>query len=454
MKQRGVGKCVASGAAHRTWGLGLVSVLVSACLFANLVCAQANDSLGPLNGHKVQQRKIVTEKSEISTDFGFMGQVTWSPDSKNFAVVQATKQSISIVVYDAKTKKVIHNLAPKKCGAYSGDHEALLEGDISFSPDGRYLAGGVGIITLWDTITWQPVRDILGPFARGSNTAGAVRSLTFSPDSKSLAILYKSVLWPESLRVDGLTGAAAIMKKRATDKSITDEAAVMVFDVETSERKFFVKEERATDSVNRFARMFSGNISYSQDGKYIIISSVGVIPHKHLTKEDDPTRRFTFLEFRDSSTGQILRKISDVHTMGINVSRFSPNGKFVATGTDTGSQRSTLNVFTNQWFVNINADPIRVWDVASGEKLMELGPLRGAVKMLAFSPDDKVLVSCQTDLKEKETIWIWDLSSGQLIERVSTPRSGHQFFSCALSPDGRTIAMPVQDKIYLVHIKQ
>lgn len=85
---------------------------------------------------------------------------------------------------------------------------------------------------------------------------------------------------------------------------------------------------------------------------------------------------------------------------------------------------------------------------------MELGPLRGGPRSLAFSPDDRVLISCQADIMEKETIWLWDLTSGQLIERVRTPRSGSEFRSCALSPNGRTLAMTVMDKIYLVHIKQ
>ena len=97
---------------------------------------------------------------------------------------------------------------------------------------------------------------------------------------------------------------------------------------------------------------------------------------------------------------------------------------------------------------------VRLWDIASGNKVKEFGPLRGAVVALMFTPDNRVLISCQTDLANKETIWLWDIESGQLIERVSTPKSGSNFFSCAISPDGHTIAMPVEDKIYLVNIQQ
>lgn len=139
--------------------------------------------------------------------------------------------------------------------------------------------------------------------------------------------------------------------------------------------------------------------------------------------------------------------------MGLTAIAVSPDGKYVATGTNTLSKSGTLNPFTKKYDLIDNKDPIRLWDLSTGSKVMEYGPLRGAVKSLSFSPNSKLLVSCQNDLEKNETVWLWDVTSGQLIERVMTPRSSHEFFGCALSPNGKLIAFPVVDKVYLINVQ-
>jgi WD40 repeat protein len=146
--------------------------------------------------------------------------------------------------------------------------------------------------------------------------------------------------------------------------------------------------------------------------------------------------------------------MSGLHVMQITAQSLSPNGKLVATGTETLNKDSALNPYSKEWDVIDNKDPVRVWDVVGGNLVREFGPLRGAVKALAFNPDGSLLLSCQTDLEKKETLWLWDVASGDLVERISTPRSGHEFFGCAISPNGQSIAMPVRDQIYLVNLQQ
>jgi len=228
----------------------------------------------------------------------------------------------------------------------------------------------------------------------------------------------------------------------------------MVFNVETASRTVLVKVTYATDRVNRISRLFSGNIAFSRDGNYIIVNSYGIMRNDFATQDDNPLNRYTRVTFLDAKTGDEVKEIRNVHVMEITASALSHDGRFVVTGTSTTRKGSGQNSVSKQWFTIDNTDPIRIWDSASGKNIMELGPIRGAVRKFAFSPNDKVLISCQTDYFEKETIWLWDLTTGQLIERVSTPKSGGEFHSCALSPDGRIIAIPVMDKIYLINIKQ
>lgn len=219
----------------------------------------------------------------------------------------------------------------------------------------------------------------------------------------------------------------------------------MVFDVETADRLFSVKGIERTSDLGGF---FSGNLVYSPNGQYLLSSRLE--SHKLIAGEH--YKYYTFLEFRDPKTGKIIKEISDIHTTRLTAMAASPDGRYIATGTETTSKESTQNPYTNGWDLIDNKDPIKLWDVSSGKVVMNFGPLRGAVRALAFSPDNRTLVSCQTDIENKETIWLWDVASGQLIERVTTPKSGSEFFSCAMSPNGRYIAMPVVKQIYLLSI--
>jgi len=391
--------------------------------------------------------KVNFEKSTISTDFESILRITWSPDSQYFAILQSTGTTASVVVYLSKNHSIIKELSIKKSGYYSGNQDLVHQGSVSFSPDGKYLAGGVGIITLWSTENWQPQKDILGPFSRG-DVAGAARDIEFSPDSQAITIFYDSVLWPESITIKDQEEAKLLAQERKNDKSIKNSAAIMSFDVNTTRRLFLIKQEQ-TDS---HSVIFTGNIIYSPNGKYILSSQDEKILDKNLAASDDPSKHFVDLKFRDPSTGNMIKEIKNIHSMGATAIAFSHDSQLIATGTSTTNKETVINSLSNKWYSLVNTDPIRLWNSETGEKIKDFGPLRGAVKSLAFTPDNKILISCQTDINKKETIWLWDISSGQLIDRIKTSESGTDFHSCAVSPNGKTILMPIKNKIYLVNI--
>ena len=437
----------------------LLHICTACALFlSNIAQAQLDY---PATGEKMMATQtlaqhVSTKTTAISTNLDWAYRVAWSPDSKYFAVIgmegSGGSTTFSVVVYDASTHKMIQTLPvnAKKPGS--------LLGDIAFSPDGKYLAAGIGVITLWDAKTWQPVRDIEGPYDRGL-VSGGVKSIAFNPDSKTLVVFYDSVVWPETVKiltreegaalgakVDAAKKDGTFWEKLSNSKIVSNLGTIMAFDVETKKRLFVQAVPVPTPEKN--AR-FTGNLTYTEDGKYLLSSR---IEHRQLER-GEPFRHFTFLEFRDPQTGQIIKEVADPHVMQVTAMAVSPDGKYIATGTDTLSKESTLNTFTKGWDLIDNQDPIRLWDIADGKKLMEFGPLRGAVLSLAFSPDGTLLVSCQTDLEKKETVWLWDVKTGEIIERVTTPLSGSEFFACSMSPNGHTIAMPVKGKIYLISVK-
>jgi len=429
----------------------LAGVVIATCVnqisWSQNMSTNATSQNQAVNAAQVSSLKIATSTTAISTGYAHVDRLAWSPDGKYFAVIgvkdgrySSSMQTHTILVYEAATEQLIQTLPVKDSGA--------LWSDLAFSPDGRYLVGGTGILTVWDCKTWHAVRDILGPYARG-RASGGVMSLVFSPDGKRIAVHYEGVLWPETLQPGWSPGGAGIAERRKTDNSITNSDAIMIFDVETTSRVALIKVE----PTEKMYDMISGNIIYSPTGEYLLTNHVGKIFGPKLTIDDDPSKYFTFLKFRDPFSGKVHKEIPNIHVMEIRATAISRDGKLVATGTNTLSKKATRNLFTDKWFHLNNQDPIRLWDVSSGKKIREFGPLRGAVKALAITPDSRVLISCQTDLTAKETIWLWDMTSGSLLARVKTPQSAHNFLGCALSPNGRRIGMPVEDKIYLVDIQ-
>lgn len=421
-----------------------------------IACGQVDPtSQGEKPMTQPQNQQTVIGRTEIATDLDHLAHAAWSPDNKYFAVIGSKgsrePRVYSVLIYDANSCKMTQTLPIKNPGS--------ILGVIAFSPDGKYLAAGIGVITLWDTRTWQAVRDIEGPYERGF-AAGGAKSIAFSPDSKSLTVLYDSVVWPETLRIPTREEAAnwnrkeaaarkdgTFMEKRANGEVRSFLRTIMSFEVETTKRIFVQTSIPWTPKRNGW---FTGNLAYTPDGRYLL-----TLREEHLKLESVGQGRIrTFIEFRDPLTGTISKEIEQVHVMEITSVAISPNGRVAATGTMTLAKESQLNEYTKQWDYIDNKDPVRLWDLASGNKVMEYGPLRGGVKELAFSPNGNLLVSCQADRENKETIWIWDVKSGKLIERVNTPRSGTEIFGCAISPDGQIIVVPMIDTIYLFRLQE
>jgi len=75
---------------------------------------------------------------------------------------------------------------------------------------------------------------------------------------------------------------------------------------------------------------------------------------------------------------------------------------------------------------------LKIWDLDGGQEIRTLRGHDEGVNAVALTPDQRLAVSASDD----RTLKVWDLESGLMIASFA----GESFmFSCAVSPDGRTI---------------
>jgi WD40 repeat protein len=117
------------------------------------------------------------------------------------------------------------------------------------------------------------------------------------------------------------------------------------------------------------------------------------------------------------------------HSPGVLCLAFSPDGKTLASG---GTDQT-----------------VRLWDIATGKQVRQLGKNLGEVSCLLFSPDGQYLYSAADDerrpvdtFRDLENnpglVLVWDLATGKAVLRLAGP-SGY-VTSLALSADGTLLA--------------
>ncbi|KAH9834936.1 uncharacterized protein C8Q71DRAFT_132694 [Rhodofomes roseus] len=239
-----------------------------------------------------------------------------------------------------------------------------------FSPDGKCVAAGITMpkgrdfaICKWDADTGDPIGQLLE--LAGSACDHKFESIAFAPNGKRIFAVFE---WIEK------TG---------------------LWDAETG-------AEIAAPSDSSAA-------TFSPDSAFVVYGEVrGAI------------------DVRDAETGDAIGQPIQGHTEGVLSLAFSPNGKFIA----SGSEDTT----------------VRVWSFEHG-RLAGHRVLKGhtaSVVSVVFSPDGRLLASTS----ENGEICIWDAAQTTTGHTNSFgERPGHTggVRSVAFSPDGRQLASASRD---------
>ncbi|MDX2040454.1 MAG: WD40 repeat domain-containing protein [Acidobacteriota bacterium] len=281
------------------------------------------------------------------------------------------------------------------------DEFATLQGhrgavfSLAFSPDGKTLASGSNdnTIKFWNAHTGQLLNTLRGH-------ESSVLSVSFSPDGKALASGSNDQtikLW--DARTGQLSGtlkghendvsAVAFSPDSKTLASGSKDNTIKLWDAQTSQ---LLNTLRGHESSVL-------SVSFSPNGKTFASGS------------NDNT-----IKLWDAHTGQLLNTLWGYEGSSV---AFSTDGKTLASGS--------------------SYDTIKLWDVLNGQLLSTLEGHKYDVYSVIFSPDGKMLASGSDD----QTIRLWDAHTGQ---RLGTLKGHENHVSAvAFSPDSRTLASASKD---------
>lgn len=285
-----------------------------------------------------------------------------------------------------------------------GNLKITLQGDaseiqvISFSPDGRTLAGSTRKeIYLWDVATGEQIATL-------SAHNRSITSFTFSPDGAAFA----SASWDGNIHIwNAATGAyqTSLMPYTGSLSSITfspdgktlasssfNNGKVVFWDVDTWEPK---------DTLNLHSGSF---VTFSPDGKNLITKG-----------------GWGRLYLWDIASGTLKTELTG-HVSRVSSVAFSPDGNTLA---------------------SCSSDQLYLWDWRSGEQKMSISGHTKSIYAIAFSPDNDILAT-----GSRGEINLWDVATGTHKTELFDDDWSHNF-SLAFSPDSRILASEIGWRIRL-----
>ncbi len=243
---------------------------------------------------------------------------------------------------------------------------------IDFSPDGKYLISGGSDknIKLWEVETGREIRTFVAN--------DMVDFVAFSPDGKSLL-------------------------------SLESKGAATLWDVKTGKK---IRTLRKGGKP-----LVAIAVAFSPDGASV--AAVGSQVEKDPGK--DPV--FRNIQLLDIKTGREIN-IFKGHTSSVHTIAFSPDGKYLASGSATAELGKGKKDNT-----------VRLWNVKSGKKIHCFAGHSKGVSKVVFSPDGQFVAS----IGEDRNIFFWDTKKGVKARSLAGFPSDNISTrgTIAFSPDGR-----------------
>lgn len=284
---------------------------------------------------------------------------------------------------------------------------------LALHPDGSEVASGSilnATVYIWDVNTGNQIRVLKG-------LKGGVQALAYSPDGQFLAV-GRGLVPSNTISVHVFrTDTGTLVQQLEPPRIVTRDAPTGVVDVKSLQYspngQFLAVGFRAGAigiygvKTGSLMHSFStpgalhGPISYSQNEQFVAVSE------RVRTEED--VFAHNVIHLLDGTSGRVVKTFSG-HADLVTSLAFSPDDKYLVSGSNTGGVRGELDRKKNQGVELRNEDPIRIWDVQRGAIVRELVGHTGTVASLLFSDSGRALISGSHD----KTIKMWNVGTGAL----------------------------------------
>ncbi len=237
---------------------------------------------------------------------------------------------------------------------------------VGLSPDGRLLVSGTAsTINVWEVLTERKVLEVTNPFAN------SLQTVAISPDWRWMVIVNS-----QTVNVWDLTA------------SITAASAVEVAQFPRGYRVYAV--------------------TFSPDGHQFLIGGCDDLDSQHMCADGS-------VRVWETATGREITSVQ--HESYVNTAAFSPDGRWVISGSDDRTAR--------------------VWESDTGHEIARVVH-EAYVKAVAFSPDGRWIASGSDD----GVVRVWEARTGRIVAEMA---HGTGVGVVAFSPDGRLVASAACD---------
>ncbi len=360
----------------------LASALMGLMLSVFSLSADCNPLLSWLTGGEGRVTNVTREVASLHDHNAIWG-LAFSPDGQLLATT--SPGNVDLNLWDWRAGRIVRTLQRPSSDTTTTE-------PISFSPDGRFLAscqasaGTDGVaIRIWDTTTWQVVKDVRDP------VSGGYLALAFTPDSQTLILVtggFRKDLGGNNLVVystrtwQPIWGTFVDIKADTLAVSPDGRFVATAGDyytplpVDTLQPRIAIIDlttHHLVCTIDANAPSHYGNMPqqlvWSPDGTHIAIGFWNVNPG------DDAVRIF------DARTGALVagdKPDNPDHILGV---RYTPDGKY---------------------FIDANIDNhIHIWD---GAHRQLLDSLRAWISSLAVTRDGKYFAA-----GGKDRVVVWEL---------------------------------------------
>jgi WD40 repeat protein len=368
-------------------------------------------------------------------------------NDRELALLAAASENKTVIVWDANTRQLVARLSSHHKGNVSS---------VAFSPDGELMAtaGDDSDIAVWDVrrliIYGQQTGEGVQPkpkFDLKGGHTGPVHALAFSPSENGILASAgsdgKVSLW--EVRSQKLIATLEKHEKAILAIAFSPDGALIATGGEDNLVKLWNVSARRLDQTLEGGHGEPVNsVKFSPDGKLLATAS------------DDDTVKLWDIQTRKELTPPLKG-----HLAGVRSVAFSPDGLSVATASKDSTVKvwdlcarkelmtleghesnvSSVIFLSDSKLATASSDlSVRLWNIKERQYRKTIfGAHQGAVREVAFSPDDKFLASGSDD----NTVKIWDADTWQLVNKLE----GHtgSVTSVYFSFDGKLLASASQD---------